>query len=445
MDGPVTMMESVCVPDIGNASDVEIIEILVKEGDRIGKDDSLVVLESDKASMEIPSPRDGIVDSIEVKLGDKVDEGDAILVLSIQADEKPGQEMQEHSNEGSSNARIEAEIEESPKVPEEIPVVEEGTKSIPASSSTIETNMAGSGSRQLIHAGPSVRKQAREYGVDLGEISGSGKLGRILKQDLVSHVKKKLSDDRGATTSGIPEVPYIDFTKFGEVEVVDRSRVQLASARNLHRSWLNIPHVTQFDKADITDLESFRKEQNLKLANKNIKLTPLAFLIRASVSALQTYPQFNASLTADGKQLILKKYINIGIAVETEHGLVVPVIKNADTKGLLELAQESADLALQARNNKLKLDALQGASFSISSLGGIGGTSFTPIVNSPEAAILGVSRSAIEPVYNGTSFDPAIMLPLSLSYDHRIIDGAEAARFTRHLSEVLGDTRLMLL
>lgn len=431
------MKEKVCVPDIGEASDVEVIEILVKQGDQVSRDDSLVVLESDKASMEIPSPVEGVVESIEVKVGDKVDAGDTILVMLTEIKELP-QEI-EHSEEVASSIDIvsEARQHRPETVTQQEAVLQEQSR---------ENLDRDPTAKSKVHAGPSVRKQAREYGVDLSRVTGSGNFGRVIKEDVVAYVKNRLSQQvSDAVGAGIPAMPEVDFSKFGEVEVVSRSRIRQASARNLHRSWLNIPLVTQFDQADITGLESFRKEQNIRLAEQGIKMTPLVFFIRAVVSGLQTYPQFNASLHPDGEHIIHKKYINIGIAVETEDGLVVPVIRDADKKGLIALAGESANLARQAREKSLNIDALQGATFTISSLGGIGGTSFTPLVNAPEVAILGVSRARIEAVYDGEDFKPRTILPLALSYDHRAIDGAEAARFTDHLARVLSDTRLMLL
>lgn len=431
------MQEKVCVPDIGEASDVEVIEILVKKGDQVSRDDSLVVLESDKASMEIPSPVAGVVESIAVKVGDKVDEGDPILVMVIEARERP--------QEAENSAEVESGVDAVRKGPQDRPkpVTLQETALQEQSGEHLDREQIG---KSKVHAGPSVRKQAREYGVDLSKVTGSGNFGRVIKEDVVAYVKNRLSrQESDAGGAGIPSMPEIDFSKYGEVELVTRSRVRQATARNLHRSWLNVPLVTQFDHADITELESFRKHQNIRLAEQGIKMTPLVFFIRAVVSGLQTYPQFNASLHPDGEHIIYKKYINIGIAVETEDGLVVPVIRGADTKGLIALAGESADLARQAREKSLGIDALQGATFTISSLGGIGGTSFTPIVNAPEVAILGVSRARIEAVYDGKDFTPRTMLPLSLSYDHRAIDGAEAARFTDHLARVLSDPRLMLL
>ncbi len=426
------MSQQVLVPDVGEAEDVEVVEILVSVGDHVENDDSLVVLESDKASMEIPSPFAGLVRSIAVKVGDIVDEGWVILELETGSGK---------SAESGQPAPIDSE-QKPVKKPQPAPTV------IADESEAVEP---ATGSSAKVHAGPAVRKIAREFGVELADVTGSGKLGRILKQDLQIHVKQILQSGQqinaGATgnMASIPAIPKIDFAKFGEIELKPLSRIRKVSARNLHRSWLNVPHVTQFDEADTTDLEIFRKQQNENLAPKGIKITPLAFLIRASLSALMKYPQFNASIDPDYDHLILKKFYNIGIAVDTDDGLVVPVIRNADKMGVIELAQSAQGLAQQARKKKLPMDAMQGATFTISSLGGIGGTAFTPIVNAPEVAILGVSRSKVAAVYNGSEFLPRTILPLSLSYDHRAIDGAEAARFTSYLAMVLTDLRNVLM
>jgi pyruvate dehydrogenase E2 component (dihydrolipoyllysine-residue acetyltransferase) len=439
------MSQQVQVPDVGEADNVEVVELLVAVGDRVEKDESLVVLESEKASMEIPSPCAGVILAIAVKSGDTVDEGDLILELDSIAEES------------SSSAPLPDTTAEQDK-PE--PVLVTGTEpgatgtepqvTDPPPVKTVEdvqaeavapVHPAGRGLK--VHAGPAVRKQAREYGVQLSLITGTGKYGRILKEDIKQYVKRNL--DSGRSGSAIPVIQLPDFTKFGEVEVRPLSRIRKASARNLHRSWLNVPHVTQFDEADITDLEVFRRKQNEELARDGIKITPLAFMVRASVAALIRFPRFNASIDPDGGQMFLKKYYNIGIAVETNDGLVVPVIRDANQKGVIALAQEAADLAGLAREKKLPMDAMQGATFTISSLGGIGGTSFTPIVNAPEVAILGVSRSKVSPVYNGKEFLPRTLLPLSLSYDHRAIDGAEAARFAHYLTLVLSDLRRILM
>ena len=449
------MSKEVLVPDVGDASEVEVIEILVSEGDEVKADASLIVLESDKASMEIPSPFAGTIKSISVKVGDTVDEGDLILVIEEAGaadDDKPAKAKKEAAPAKDKPAKAdEVQAESDDEKSEEqrdqgasssADAAEEGDKGQQQSDEAEDAPTKSAASK--VHAGPAVRKQAREYGVELERVKGTGKEGRILREDVQAFVKSRLQSG-GSTTAGIPKVPVIDFSKFGKIELKALSRVRRAGARNLHRSWLNIPHVTQFDEADITELEVFRKLQNEELAKSGTKISPLAFLIRAVVHSLKTFPQFNASLDEKVENLILKKYFNIGIAVDTDDGLVVPVIEGADTKGVIELAKESAELAGMARDKKLPMDAMQGATFTISSLGGIGGTGFTPIVNAPEVAILGVSRSRIAPVWNGTTFEPRTMLPLSLSYDHRAIDGAEAARFTRFLAETISDLRRILM
>jgi pyruvate dehydrogenase E2 component (dihydrolipoamide acetyltransferase) len=428
---------TVSVPDVGDASDITVTEVLVKIGDQVNKDDSLVVLESDKASMEIPAPFAGEVLEVLVKEGDEVNEGDSLFRMKTSGDEATKTEPKPGT---AADAQPESKPEAKPEPkPESSP---------PATSTSLDAEQVeATSSSAKVHAGPAVRKQAREYGVDLGDVKGTGRSGRILKEDIQVFVKERLKAGpvQVAGGSGIPPVPTVDFTKFGEIELLPMSRIKQATAKNLHRSWLNVPHVTQFDEADITELEAFRKAQNEELKGQGVKLTPMAFLVKACVHALQTYPQFNASLEDGYKNLILKKYYNIGVAVETPDGLVVPVIKNADQKGILQLAEETSALAAKARDKKLPMDAMQGATFTISSLGGIGGTKFTPIVNAPEVAILGVSRSKVAPVWNGDSFVPRTMLPLSLSYDHRAIDGAEAARFTDYLARVLTDVRKLLL
>lgn len=429
------MSEKVLVPDVGEADNIEVVELLVAVGDAVEKDDSLVVLESDKASMEIPSPFSGVVAAIAVKVGDTVDEGDLILELDAAS-------SQETKTETPVEERVVESREEMP-APKPVPEVVE-VESVPQEKAPRIVNDEID-SNVKIHAGPAVRKQAREYGVELSGIQGSGKYGRILKEDVQLYVKQRMGSSDGAAGSGIPAIPVVDFSKYGEIEIKPLSRIRKASAKNLHRSWLNIPHVTQFDEADITEMETFRKNQNQALAAEGVKVTPLAFLVRAVVATLIKYPQFNASIDPNYEHLVLKKYFNIGIAVETPDGLVVPVIKDADKKGIVALAKEASDLAAKARDKKLPIDAMQGATFTISSLGGIGGTAFTPIVNAPEVAILGVSRSKAVPVYDGAEFVPRTMLPLSLSYDHRAIDGAEAARFTNYLAKVISDLRHILM
>ena len=434
------MIEEVLVPDVGEAEGVEVVELLVKVGDVVSADDSLVVLESDKASMEIPSPYSGKIIALKVSEGDTVDEGS--LLVEIETTEGAEAEQVEEVEEIETDETPAEERQAEPTIEPEL-TVEQEPDSVQPAVARKEVDESATGD---VYAGPAVRKQAREYGVAITEVSGTGRKGRILKEDVQQYVKARLDGPAGVSTgAGIPEVPQIDFSKFGEIELMEMSRIRQASARNLHRSWLNVPHVTQFDEADVTELEAFRKSQNAELAGEGIKLTPLAFLICAVVDALKTYPRFNSSLHTDGKQLIMKRYCHIGIAVETDDGLVVPVLKDANLKGVKQLAQESAELASLARRKKLPMDAMQGASFTISSLGGIGGTAFTPIVNAPEVAILGVSRTKVAPLWNGEAFEPRTMLPLSLSYDHRAIDGTEAARFTSHLAQVLTDIRRIIL
>lgn len=431
VESPPAQIETsliVPVPDVGDAEHVTVVEILVRQGDLVSEGDSLVVLESDKASMEIPAGMSGVVQEIFVHEGDEITEGDPLVTLvgKVVAPVQPVSEAASRSAEAPAEPK-----DAGSALPEPQPV------------RPVETS--GQRSDRSVYAGPAVRKQAREYGVDLAQVRGSGRKGRILKEDVQDHVKARLTGMRSDAGTGVPEIPDMDFSKWGEIEQRPFSRIRRASARNLHRSWLNVPHVTQFDEADITDLEAFRRAQNDELASSGIKLTPLAFLVKAVVEVLKKYPQFNSSIHSSYEHLVIKKYYNIGIAVETDDGLVVPVIKEADSKGVIQLAQDCAQLAAQARDKKLPMDAMQGATFTISSLGGIGGTAFTPIVNAPEVAILGVSRAKVAPVYNGTEFEPRTLLPLSLSYDHRAIDGAEAARFTALLAKVLSDIRRTIL
>ena len=434
------MVTQVFVPDVGEAQDVEVIEILVGAGDDIEVDTSLVVLESDKASMEIPSPAQGKIGQISVKVGDIVQEGHLILELES-VEEAPSL-----SSVAGHEDLLEEKVLEGNSITDERGLSKEdrlegGNFSKRVPDPFLSRDSVNFASKEL-HAGPAVRKQGREYGVHLPDVKGTGRGGRILKADIQHYVASHLysvSDD------SLPESPDIDFGKFGDIELKPLSRIRRLSAENLHRSWRNIPHVTQFDEADITELEVFRKEQNVEERYPFIKLTPLAFLIKASVITLLKYPHFNASIQGSLGNLILKQFYNIGIAVETEDGLVVPVLKDAHKKGVLQLAEESANLAEKARNKALSFEDLQGATFTISSLGGIGGTGFTPIVNSPEVAILGVSRARIAPVFEGGSCVARTLLPSALSSDPRAIDGAEAARFTSCLSSILGDIRRMIL
>lgn len=440
------------VPDIGDFDGVEIIEVLVKAGDTVAAEQSIITVESDKASMEIPCPQAGVVKEMKVKIGDKVKEGTLMLIL-------------EPAEGGSAAAAPAPKAEEAPKA--EAPKVEAAKPSAPAVASapvataapaapvSAEPHNPTAASVNAPHASPSVRKFARELGVNLATVSGTGPKGRITPDDVRNFVKAAVAGvgsssagvAKGGSGAGLDLLPWpkVDFTKFGEIEEQELSRIKKLSGPNLHRNWVMIPHVTQFDEADITDLEQFRKDTNAALAKQGVKLTMLAFVMKACVAVLKKYPAFNASLNEAGDKLILKKYWNIGFAADTPNGLVVPVIKGVDQKGFAQIANELGELSAQARDGKLKGADMQGATFTVSSLGGVGGTLFTPIINAPEVAILGLSKSAMKPVWNGKEFEPRLMLPLSLSYDHRVIDGAMAARFTTELAGVLADMRKVLL
>jgi pyruvate dehydrogenase E2 component (dihydrolipoamide acetyltransferase) len=436
------------VPDIGDFKEVEVIELLVKPGDTVKAEQSLITVESDKASMEIPSSHAGVVRELKVKIGDKVAEGSLILMLDADAAATTPAPASQPAATAPAPAAISA------PTPAPAPQSAPAPVDQAAPATTPPTAVAASnGNGQKSHASPSVRKFARELGVELPRVSGSGPKGRILLEDVQSFVKGVMSGSSAAPVSGggsgmgmsLLPWPSLDFSKFGETELQPLSRIKKISGPNLHRNWVMIPHVTQFDDADITELEEFRKSANESLAKSGVKLTMLAFVIKASVSALKKFPAFNASLDANGESLILKHYYHIGFAADTPNGLVVPVVKNADKKGIAEIAKEMAELSAQARDGKLKPADMQGASFTISSLGGIGGTKFTPIINAPEVAILGLSKSAIQPVWDGKQFAPRLIMPLSLSYDHRVIDGAMGARFIVYLGEVLADMRKTLL
>ncbi len=443
------------VPDIGDFKEVEVIELLVKPGDTIQAEQSLITVESDKASMEIPSSASGVVKELKVKLGDKVAEGSLVLLLEVSeaasapvpaAAAAPASAPAASATSTSAAAPAAASSTLAPSAS----AVAAPAASVTAASASIATTTESNG--QKPHASPSVRKFARELGVDLGRVSGSGAKGRILIEDVQGFVKGVMAGgaaapaaEGGGAALGLLPWPSLDFSKFGETSLEPLSRIKKISGPNLHRNWVMIPHVTQFDQADITELEEFRKSANESLAKSGVKLTMLAFVIKASVAALKKFPAFNASLDAGGENLILKHFYNIGFAADTPNGLVVPVIKNADQKGLSQIAKEMGELSAQAREGKLKPADMQGATFTISSLGGIGGTSFTPIINAPEVAILGLSKSEIKPVWDGKTFAPRLMLPMSLSYDHRVIDGALGARFTVYLGDVLADMRKTLL
>ena len=437
-------IKEVLVPDIGNFDSVDVIEVLVKPGDSIAKDDSLITLESDKASMDIPAPYAGTVKEVKLKVGDKVSQGTVILMLDAAESAAPapsGGEAQGKAEKPAPIPPIPPATHPAPEVPKPIP-----PKDIPNPIGAHAEFASG----KLAHASPSVRKFARELGANLALVRGSGPKGRVLKEDVQAYIKGELSKPRIAAPSGglvVAETPVVDFSKFGETESQPLSRIKKLSGANLHRNWVTAPHVTQFEDADITDLEQFRKTMMEEAGKRGVKLTLLAFLVKAATSALKAYPNFNASLSADGESLILKKYCNIGFACDTPDGLVVPVIRDADRKDVLDIARDLSELSAKAREKKLKLDEMQGGCFTISSLGGIGGTAFTPIINCPEVAILGVSRSSMAPVYDAKTrtFEPRLILPLSLSYDHRVIDGADGARFTSHLRLVLSDVRRLLL
>ena len=430
------------VPDIGDFKDVPVIGIEVSPGDTVKAEDPLVTLESDKATMEVPAPAAGVVKEIRLKIGDKVSEGTLVLLLET-AETAPSPQPSLASGRGS-------EPPPSP-VPQGLPSVASGRGepvAAPPPPAEIAAEVAGG---HKAHASPSVRRFARELGVDVALVKGTGPKGRILQQDVQNYVKGALAQPRGAATAaggggaGLDLLPWpkVDFAKFGPIEAKPLSRIKKLSGANLARNWVMIPHVTQFDEADISDLEALRVQLNKENEKSGVKLTMLAFLIKAAVAALKKYPDFNASL--DGENLVYKQYFHIGFAADTPNGLVVPVIRDADKKGLLEIAREMGALSAKAREGKLGPAEMQGGCFSISSLGGIGGTAFTPIVNAPEVAILGVSKSQTKPVWDGKAFQPRLMIPLSLSYDHRVIDGAAAARFTAYLAQVLADMRRVLL
>ena len=427
--------EVVKVPSLDGFEDVPVIEINVAEGDTVGEEDPLVTVESDKATMEIPSPYAGKIGKILVKEGDKLSEGSDLLEMTIEDD---GDDEGESEDSGDS-----ARADSQESKPEKSQGKQESEPQ--PQGSTYEPPSPGT----KVHAGPAVRKLARELGADLTRVKGSGPKGRIVKDDVHAYVKSQLQQAQQgggvATGSGIPGVKLPDFSQFGEIEREGMSRMMAATATNMQRSWLNVPHVTQFDDADITEMEAFRKGQKAAGEKRGVKMTPLPFLLKACAAALAELPQFNVSLDMERKEVVRKKYIHIGIAVDTPHGLMVPVIRNVDQKGLWELAAESAELAQKARDKQLKPAEMQGACFTITSLGGIGGTAFTPIVNTPEVAILGVSKASMKPVWDGKEFQPRLMLPLSLSYDHRAVNGADAARFTNLLTQLLGDIRTLLL
>lgn len=433
----------VLVPDIGDFSGVDVIEVLVAAGDRVEVDTSLITLESDKATMEIPSPYGGKVKEVAIKVGDTIAEGDLLLI--VDAEEGTDTEEAHSNNAPPPPAAEEIEAAQAPAPTEKIERRLPGEQQAKQPPVLVRPSDAPG---TKAHASPSVRRFARELGVDLLQVKGTGPKGRVSRDDVQNFIKKALSGGAGQVSTGplqLPGIPSVNFSAFGEIEEKSLSRIKKISGAHLSACWLNIPHVTQFDEADITELEAFRQEQKGVAAKQDIKLTFMPFLMKACVGALQQMPDFNSSLSPDGESLIYKKYFHIGVAVDTPNGLMVPVIRDVDKKGIYDLARELVDVSGRARDGKLMPSDLQGGCFSISSLGGIGGTAFTPIVNAPEVAILGVSRSSMKPVWDGNAFQPRLTLPLSLSYDHRVIDGAQAARFTVLLSGLLSDIRRLLL
>jgi len=429
-----TVIEEVFVPDLGGDKDVDLIDVLVAVGDTVAMEMGLITLETEKASMDVPAPFGGEILELYVEPGMKVNSGDLIVKMTktvVMENKVP-------------TATVKTQASPVKDIPKKAPATVQSaiaTVTIDKNSKVLSTKAT------KVYASPSVRKVAREFGVDLGFVKGSGRKNRIVKDDIKAYVKEQLNKPAAAAGSGfgfnLPELKEIDFSKFGEIETVELSRIQKISGPSLHRNWVSIPHITQFDESDITELEKFRKAQNA-IAD-GFKLSPLVFVVKAVAKALAIHPKFNSSLSADGDSIVMKKYFNIAIAVDTPNGLMVPVIKDVDKKGFKEIAIEMAEISKKAREGKLKSTDMQGACFTISSLGGIGGTKFTPIINAPEVAILGLSKSEMKPKWNGESFDPALMLPLSLSYDHRVIDGADGARFTTTLSQLLSDIRLLSL
>ncbi len=418
-------IKQVLVPDIGNFKDVEIIEVMVKAGDAVNAEDPLITLETDKATMDVPAPFSGVIKELKVKVGDKVSEGSLIA-------------MMEASAAGAKAAPAPAKAGAAPAPqPARAAAPAAAAPVAPAPAMAAASQPAVPGGKA--HASPSIRRFARELGVNLAAVRGTGAKGRVTKEDVQNFVKAALAQPRGAGGLQVAEMPAVDFAKFGPIENKALSRIKKLSGAYLHRNWVSIPHVTQHDDADITDMEALRKKMTAEYAAQGVKITPLAFMLKAVAEVLKQFPEFNASLDAGGETLVLKKYIHIGVAVDTPDGLVVPVLRDVDKKSMVDLARELGEISGRAREKKISAAEMQGGCFSISSLGGIGGSYFTPIINAPEVAILGVSRSSMKPVWKGDKFEPRLMLPLSLSYDHRVIDGAAGARFITALVQVLGD------
>jgi pyruvate dehydrogenase E2 component (dihydrolipoamide acetyltransferase) len=439
-------IKEVLVPDIGDFKDIPVIEVLVKPGDQVKAEDSLITLESDKATMEVPAPFDGTVKDMRINVGDNVSEGTVILSLE-ESGSNPAEAPEEQAQ---SDAASEPAAEAATPTPAAAPAAPTLAPT-PASTPAPSMPVMDEASFAKAHASPGVRRFARELGVDLGQITGTGPKSRILKEDIQAFVKRSMQGGGASTQSGsglgfnLPAWPNVDFEKFGPVEKKTLSRIKKISGPALHRNWITIPHITQHDVVDITELEAFRKSLAKEADKAGVKITPLALIMKAAVAALKKFPEFNSSLAPEGDSLIIKQYFHIGVAVDTPGGLVVPVIRDVDKKGVFEIAQELGVVSAKARDGKLGPADMSGGTFSISSLGGIGGGQFTPIVNAPEVAILGVSRATMQPVWNGNEFTPRLMLPLSLSYDHRVIDGAEGARFITYLNQVTSDIRRVLL
>ena len=439
-------IKEVLVPDIGDFTDIPVIEVLVKPGDQVKAEDSLITLESDKATMEVPAPFDGTVKDLRINVGDNVSEGTVILSLE-ESGSNPAEAPKEQAQADGAPAPAAEAATPTPVAARAAPTLAPTPTSTPAPSMPVmdEASFAKA------HASPGVRRFARELGVDLGQITGTGPKSRILKEDIQAFVKRSMQGGgvSAQSSSGLgfnlPAWPNVDFEKFGPVEKKTLSRIKKISGPALHRNWITIPHITQHDVVDITELEAFRKSLAKEADKAGVKITPLALIMKAAVAALKKFPEFNSSLTPEGDSLIIKQYFHIGVAVDTPGGLVVPVIRDVDKKGVFEIAQELGVVSAKARDGKLGPADMSGGTFSISSLGGIGGGQFTPIVNAPEVAILGVSRATMQPVWNGNEFAPRLMLPLSLSYDHRVIDGAEGARFITYLNQVTSDIRRVLL
>lgn len=434
-------IQKITIPDIGDFDAVEIIEVLVSEGDTVAVDDSLLTLESDKATMEIPSPFAGTVTKIAVEVGGSVSEGD--YVLDIEATDAATAPAEEKAQETAPAPVAQAET------PKPAPAATQNAAPAPQPAATTNKPVNAQPMGAAAHASPSVRSFARKLGVDLTAVNGSGPKGRIKQTDVEAAIKAVMSGQSaapGATGgSGIPPIPEVDFSKFGETTTEELGRIKKISGKFLHASWLNVPHVTQFDESDITEMDQFRKDQKAAAEKQGVKLTPLVFVMKAVVKALQDFPSFNASLSADGQSIIKKGYYNIGIAVDTPNGLMVPVVKDVDKKGIYELSRDLMEISAKARDGKLGPADMAGGTFTISSLGGIGGTQFTPIVNAPEVAIMGLSKAKMQPVWNGSEFIPRLIMPFSVSYDHRAIDGAEGVRFTTTVGKYLTDLRQLIL